>query len=110
MLFDQFQKINDNKFDKEKELNNIPKASEEILAYKQEREQLLALRGQLLTKSPLLESESGNSKGKQKTLSTKAGKVYSGLDPDGFINIFLLCIISLYVTVGTMLAVIFTLR
>ena len=84
-----------------------------MLAYKQEKERLLALRGQLLSKQSLQYSEEinhGESKGKQKTLSTKAGKVYSGLEPDGFINIFFLCIITLYVTVGTMLAVIFTLR
>ena len=31
-------------------------------------------------------------------------------EPDGFINIFFLCIITLYVTLGTMLAVIFTFR
>jgi len=112
-VFEQIQKINETKINKEETLNAIPKASEELLAYKQEKERLLALRGQLLNKQFLQYSEEinhGESKGKQKTLSTKAGKVYSGLEPDGFINIFFLCIITLYVTVGTMLAVIFTLR
>lgn len=112
-VFEQIQKINEDKINREEALNKIPKASEELLAYKQEKERLLALRGQLLNKQFLQYSEEinhGESKGKQKTLSTKAGKVYSGLEPDGFINIFFLCIITLYVTVGTMLAVIFTLR
>ena len=112
-ILEQIQKIKEDRFNMQEILDAIPKASEELLAYKKEKERLLALRGQLLRKTSfdsMDEAETGTMKGKQKTLSTKEGKLYSSLDPNGFINIFLLCIITLYVTVGTMLAVIFTLR
>lgn len=107
-LMEKMQKMQEDKVDSTSFLANIPKQSEELLAYQEEKNKLLALRGQLLS-TPVKEEDSSASVGKRKSFATKTGQIYRGPDPDGFVDIFLLCIITLFVTLGTMVSVIIVL-
>lgn len=118
--FEEFKEWYLGETDKQKKLNmidtNIAKPSElyketsdELVEIEKRKEELLSLKQELIeNKDSIDQSSKGSEKGHQKLLAN--GKSTLKSFDDGFINIILLSLVTLVVTVGTMLAMIYIMR
>lgn len=90
-------------------ISSYKETNDDLIEIQKRKEELLSLKQELYSNKDVIEGEikedSGKGNGKQKIISN--GKSTLKSFDDGFINIIFLCIVTLFVTVGTMLAMLY---